>query len=108
MSTEITEFATEYTVCALPRDDPNFNTFAITVAWRGSIHPERLDHCWAATRHRRCLDASGAWDWEPSPSGREDDWLAAHRFTLEQALELARAAAPHVTTNGLSPADVRR
>ena len=44
----------------------------------------------------------------PSPSGREDDWLATHRFDLDTALNLAKEAAPKLTTNGFTVADALR
>lgn len=105
--TEISEFATEYTVCALPREHPEHYTFAIQVAWRGSMFPDRLDHCWAVCYHGRCINSKGEWAWEPSPSSRTDRWLKGHRFTLEKALKLARTAAPKVSVNGFTPATVR-
>lgn len=59
---------------------------------------------WAVTRPRRCLGVDGEWDWEPIPSEREDDWLAAHRFDLATALALAKQAAPTVAVNGITAA----
>lgn len=44
----------------------------------------------------------GIHDYEMRPSEREDEWLAAHRFDLDTALELAKATAPNVTVNGFT------
>lgn len=62
---------------------------------------------WAVVRGvRQCLGADGEWDYEPSPSNREDDWLDAHRFDLETALRLAREQAPKVRINGMTALDI--
>jgi len=40
-----------------------------------------------------CLNKSGEWEWEPSPSNREDDFLARCRFaTARDAIGAALAA----------------
>lgn len=82
-----------YTVSCLPEDDINSSIYSIKVedAGRGR---------WAIRRMGRCLDANGDWDYEPTPSNREDDWLDAHRFDLDTALRLAQKAAPRITVNG--------
>lgn len=102
----VSEFATEYTVCALPPEHPEHQTFAIRVAWRGSMDPDRLDRCWAVCWHGRCINVSREWDYEPSPSNRTDAWIKRHRFTLDKALALARAVAPEVSVNGYNPSMV--
>ncbi len=91
--------ATTYTVCALPLDRREAGHFSITVEWRSEGR-------WAVCRFRQCLDANGEWDFERSPSNREDEWLDAHRFDLDTALWLAQQAAPTITVNGYSIADV--
>lgn len=91
--------ATEYTVSALPEDDINAMHFQITVAYRGR-------GLWAVSRHCQCLGRSGEWDWESVPSERTDEWLAEHRFPLEEALRLARAELPKLRCNGLTAAEV--
>lgn len=40
------------------------------------------------------LNANGTWEDEGSEDRMNQDWLAAHRFTLTEALRLAREAAP--------------
>ena len=39
------------------------------------------------------------------PYGRGDEWLDSHRFDFNSAMDLAQAAAPHVTVNGHSVAE---
>ena len=90
---------TEVTVCALPDDDINYDLYAVQVQWRGG-------ETYAVMRHRQCLNAAGEWDWEPSPSNREDDWIAGHRFTYQTALEMACRVAPTVICNGRTAAEV--
>ena len=93
--------ATQYAVTLLPETDINSPFYEITVDYRGH-------GLWAITRHRECMNHDGGWDWEPIPSEREDDWLAAHRFDLDTALRLAKEAAPHVTVNGITAVEALR
>lgn len=90
---------TRYEVSVLPEDDINYPVYAIAVETRSAS-------LWAVVRHRMCLGADGEWDWESIPSERGDEWLAAHRFDRETALRLAQAAAPSVTVNGITAAQV--
>lgn len=89
--------ATAYTVSCLP-DSPEAHLWTIEVAYRGH-------NLWAALRHGWCLDAAGRWDYEPLPSSRTPEWLAEHRFPLEEALRLAKAAALLLEVNGITVAD---
>lgn len=92
--------ATEYTVCDLPEDDINHSAFAVKVAYRGR-------GLWAVTRHRYCLSRTGEWHYESMPSERTDEWLTEHRFYRDEALRLAREAAPTVRVNGMTVADLK-
>lgn len=92
--------ATEYTLSALPEDDSNGMLFRIVVAYRGR-------GLWAVSRHRYCLGRSGEWDHESVPSERTDEWLAEHRFPLDEALRLAREELPKLRVNGMSAAEVQ-
>lgn len=75
-------------------------TWKVTVEYRGH-------GLWAVCRAvRRCLNAAGEWDYEMRPSERDDEWLAAHRFPLDAALDLAREHAPHVKINGMTATEV--
>jgi hypothetical protein len=110
--------ATRYTVNSVPEDSsPDAHVFEIAVEYRGN-------GLWAATRHHQSLGTDGTWSWGPqwpteAPGSREprndaewdeyhavcDSWVASHRFDLDTALELAKAAAPLVRVNGLTPAE---
>lgn len=88
-----------YVVSLLPEAHNDHHLFAVHAEYRGP-------GVWAVTRMRDCLGADGQWDFEPSPSSREDDWLASHRFDLATALRLAREVAPTVVCNGRTAAEV--
>ena len=75
-------------------------------AWDVRIE-ERSAGKWAVVRGSCCLGADGEWVFEPSPSNREDEWLATHRFDIKEATRLAVEAAPHVIVNGLTATQVR-
>jgi len=90
---------TRYAVCAYPGDDINRGHFVVTVEDRGGGR-------WAVCQYGMCLNTSGGWDYEPIPSERRDDWLATHRYDLDTALRLAQQAAPKITVNGSTIADV--
>lgn len=91
--------ATEYTVNCLPEDDLDGDVFGLTVRYRG-------DGRWAVQRgEHSCLGADGEWAQGIKPYDRGDDWLDAHRFDLDTALELAKQAAPKVTVNGYTVVD---
>lgn len=91
--------AISYEVSILPADDFEGHVWSITVERRG---PD----AWAVCRMRETLNAAGKWEWEPSGSNRDDDYLARSRFPLEEALELAKAEAPRIVVNGLRAVDV--
>lgn len=91
--------ATEYTLSGLPEEDINYSSFAIKVAYRGR-------GLWAVTHHGYCLGRNGDWDYESVPSERTDEWLTGHRFGRDEALRLAREAAPKVRVNGMTAAEV--
>ena len=96
---------TEYQVSVFQEsDDPEgylgLSSWSLTVAYRGR-------DLWAVTDRINCLSRSGSWDYEMRPSEREDGWLAEHRFPLEEALALAQAAAPSVSINGRSAAELK-
>ena len=85
--------ATRYTVNCMPADAaPDAHVFAIHV-------DRKRDDTWAVTDGHRYLDADGQWS---DPLG----YLSPkYRHSLVVALALAKAAAPHVRINGLTPAD---
>ncbi len=94
------QMTSRYTITCLPEEDDDFSMWAVTVEYR-------MRGRWAVTqRGIFTLNADGTWDLDPGCRNDDDDWLATHRFGLEDALELAREAAPHVKVNGMTPADV--
>ncbi|MGK5628566.1 hypothetical protein [Streptomyces sp. URMC 123] len=93
--------ATRYTVSCLPEDDVNARHYEITVEYRGGGR-------WAVTRFSTCLGVDGTWALGIKPYDRGDDWLDAHRFDLDTALHLAKKAAPSVTVNDVTAADIAR
>lgn len=52
------------------------------------LRSEAGEKLWAFTMRGLVCDENGNWEYEPSPSSRTDEFLARHRFTFEQAIEL--------------------
>ncbi|MEV0831458.1 MULTISPECIES: hypothetical protein [Streptosporangiaceae] len=92
---------TRYEVSCLPEDDINADPYTPAVEYRGR-------GLWAVMDGPFALNADGVKDYEPRPTSREDDWLAAHRFDLDAALALAKRTAPTMTCNGHTVADALR
>jgi hypothetical protein len=91
--------AVEYTVNCVPEDDINSFSFQIRVQYRGNGR-------YAVIRGGdMCLGADGTWDFGVKEYDRGDDWLNAHRFDLDTALNLAKQQAPLVTVNGHTVTD---
>src|SRR5690349_5497152 len=75
----------EYRVYPTGYDEATFSdkyTWTITVA-------ERDTGRWAVKGMFGVLNTDGEWEYEPSPSNREDDFLKRCRFTEEEALRRA-------------------
>lgn len=89
MSDDVRVSPTRYEVSTLPEDFPEGYMWTISVEYRGR-------GLWAVLQGGEALGTDGTWDWEPSSSNRDDEWLETHRFPLEKALELAREAAPKI------------
>jgi hypothetical protein len=83
-----------------PESAMDADTWKVTVEYRGN---DLFAVCMPV---RKCLGRDGTWDYEVRPSEREDDWLAAHRFPLDEALDLARQWAPRIKLNGMTAAEV--
>lgn len=90
---------TEVTVSAVPEGNINHSVFAVQVAWRGGEN-------YAVVRLGRCLGKDGEWSYESIPSERTDEWIAAHRFTYDEAYRRAIDIAPTIKVNGFTVADV--
>lgn len=103
--TEVYERPTAIEVTIWPEDAEciDSHVWCVTVAYRG--HGK-----WAVMRggtaSGACFGRDGRWDYEPSPSSRDDDWLADHRFGKDEALALAREWAPKVDMNGFEAVEV--
>lgn len=93
---EVRTQVTQWTVSALPEDDPEAARWSITVEYRG-------DGKWAVRRFPETLNVDGEWEYEQSPSNRDDGYLTRNRHDLDTALRLAQAAAPTIEVNGLTP-----
>jgi hypothetical protein len=89
--------ATVLDVSVLPLDFEDRFLWSITVEYRGR-------NLWAVKHGmHQCLGSDGTWDWESIPSERTDEWLATHRFPLDEALALARGMAAKITFRGITP-----
>jgi hypothetical protein len=75
------------------------------VEWTGTPN---TDSQWAVRRGSMCASRSGKFGFEPIPSSRTPYYLKTHRFTLDEAMALARKLAPKLKINGLNPSDVLR
>lgn len=98
-----THRATTYTVYPDGYDEYTFgdkSTWTLTVEERG-------DDSWAVKKMGSCLNVDGEWEYEPSPSNREDDFLERCRFTEEEALRLAAIAVNGVVWNGCTIAQAQ-
>lgn len=79
-------------------DDPPllFGSVNVELRCKAGEGPHAPPHdWWAVTFMGRTLNRDGEWEFEPQPSSREDDYLARNRFTLDEALTLARRADHH-------------
>lgn len=86
---------TQYTISCIPEANIDRHAFELMVEYRGNQR-------WAVVWHGMCLSKDGQWDYEPSPSSREDDWLGERRFTEQKALQLACEWAPKLKCNGIT------
>jgi hypothetical protein len=89
----VTTQITRYDVSCLPEGHVDRYVFTVTVEYRGK---GRWAVCWL----RDCADRNGVLDFEPIPSGREDEWLDSHRFDLDTALDIAVHVATQLKVNG--------
>ena len=99
---EVYERVRSYEVSVWPEehaDNIDATAWCVSVAYRG--HGK-----WAVVRGSAdggpVLRHDGNWVRERIPSSRDDDWLAEHRYSLDEALVLARWWAPRVRINGMT------
>lgn len=55
-----------------------------------------------------CMNTNGRFVPEPLPSGRSQEWLERHRWTLPEALQLALAHVDQLELNGHTAAQASR
>lgn len=79
-------------------------TFSDKYTWTITVE-ERDTGRWAVKGMFRVLNSSGEWEHEPSPSNREDDFLARCRFTEAEALRLACEVVDTIKINGCTIAE---
>lgn len=95
--------ATHYEVTLVPREQANGRWYIVHVASHGRgrwiVYRE---HCEVGQTkpELHCLGPDGAWFVPDDPS-----WFNAPNYELEEALALARDAAPNVVVAGLSAAE---
>ena len=94
--------ATASEVSVFPDEVMDASTWTLSVEYRGADRWAVL----ARAGSRTCLSRDGEWEWEISPSERTGEWLAEHRFSLDEALDMARRYAPGVTMNSLTAVEV--
>lgn len=89
--------ACEYIVNAFPDwDSPNAVQYQLRVVrHRDGGFWEVFDNAGFAGYPRR-LGPDGQWSMPPDDPDQAREWWAARRYTMEQALELAKTAAPHM------------
>lgn len=91
-----------YEVSCLPHASVNRRNYVIEV---------RLEReGWAVIHGMRYLGTDGAWSYGYGGNSADqqewDAWMAGHHFDEKTALRLAQEAAPHITSSGMTPAQV--
>ena len=93
---------TVFVVSCLPEGHDDRFTYTVRVQYRGKGK-------YTVRNGLRYADAEGAWLYEPDfdeGDSAEEQWFAARRFDLDDALRLARQLAPTLTYGGRTVADV--
>lgn len=98
---DVAVHAHTYVVNAAPAEHPQSPSWEILVQ-----RVDRPADRWVVTRWSDHLSADGTWTREPRSARQRDTWQAAHQFPLNDALALARRAAPDVTVNGIAARDL--
>ena len=93
-----TIYPTQYTVNCVPETVDGYYHFTIVVQYRGHDR-------WAIYRNTSqggpLWSRQGCWDYGESSEDRDDEqWMADHRFSQEEALSIAAELAPHLTIRG--------
>lgn len=94
--------ATEFTYLpdsAVP-GETDLTLFSIRVAWRGP-------GSWAVLWLGYCWGPEG-WGYEPGSPERDEEYLIAHRFTIQEAEAIALREVNNITINGRTWIEDRR
>lgn len=98
--------AIEYVLDPGPEGDHESGMWGVTLAWRGPGDQWAVIRGCYMSGNLPCFEADGNMDYEPSPSSRTDEWKAAHRFPLAEAMALGERVLPTITINGMTWAQV--
>lgn len=90
---EATVRVTRYEVSCLPPDHPEHRRFRLTVEIQDR-------YGWTVHDGYSCYAVDGTPADGLSVYERTDEWIAAHRFDRDTALDLAKREAPKLTVNG--------
>ena len=110
--TDLMVHQTEYMISALPVTHHEVTLFAVWVQWRGGarvggdVDRYSVSSWQSGGANQVWHVGDGGWVYESIPSERSDEFLAATRYPLVRALEIAREVAPMVTVNGWTPSAV--
>lgn len=102
---EVVAEPSAYSVHLNGADNMDIMTYEITVERRNGLDGTK----WAVKWMDRVLGKDGEWEWEPSPSNRDDEFMARCRFdSFDEALNLAMDKAPYVKVNGRDAVQANR
>lgn len=85
-----------YHVSLLPEGAEDRYLFTITIAYHGNSRWGVYKGAYEYSSLPQALSNDASWDYEGSEERQDEGWLTAHRFTLDHALELAKAQAPEI------------
>lgn len=96
----------QYTVSVFPLDDPRHNRYACKVIRSTDVGERHPGDNFYIVRLGSYLAADGWWE-RPTPQVLEDpgltvEWIENHSFPREQALRMARKAAPYIEYKGIT------
>ncbi len=97
----VTSEVSQYTIVVVPEEYPGAHHWNMTIDRTGP-------GLWAVRRGVRDLNRDGEWDFPPRQSEMTDEYLAGHRFPIEEAFERAEAAVPHLEVQGRNVLDLLR
>ena len=87
-----------FLVSAVPSTDPEWGTFSVRVELREKGR-------FAVCRNGRVVGPDDQWQYEMQPSSRTAKFLRETRFSLDEALQIAKRVAPLVSVNGITASE---